>query len=131
VLRIALRTDGRNPLAAQRFDYCGLQAYLRSRTDSSPYLFISSNRGLPIDRRMLWCAMQTYGEKAGLPSEKRKFHALKHSIANHLLDARGELKFVQDWVGHKNIQNTTKYAQLTNPRRDEEARRLFADHRVV
>src|SRR5919198_1144063 len=107
-----------------------LRSYLRVRTDSSPYLFIS-NRGVPIDRRTLWCAMQTYGEKAGLPPEKRKFHSLKHSIATHLLDARGELRFVQDWVGHKNIQNTTKYAQLTNPRRDEEARKLFADHRVV
>jgi hypothetical protein len=29
--------------------------------------------------------MQTYGEKAGLPPEKRKFHNLKHSIATHLL----------------------------------------------
>ena len=57
--------------------------------------------------------------------------ASKHSIATHLLDARGELRFVQDWMGHKNVQNTTKYAQLTNPRRDEEARKLFADHRVV
>jgi integrase len=107
-----------------------LRTYLRSRTDSSPYLFIS-NRGVPIDRRTLWCAMQTYGKRAGLLPEKRKFHSLKHSIATHLLDARGELKFVQDWVGHKNFQNTTKYAQLTNPRRDEEARKLFADHRVV
>jgi type 1 fimbriae regulatory protein FimB len=107
-----------------------LRSYLRARTDASPYLVLS-NRGVPIDRRTLWCAMQTYGKKAGLPPEKRKFHSLKHSIATHLLDARGELKFVQDWVGHKNIQNTTKYAQLTNPRRDEEARKLFADHRVV
>ena len=107
-----------------------LRAYLRARTDSSPYLFIS-NRGVPIDRRTLWCAMQTYGEKAGLPPEKRKFHSLKHSIATHLLDARGELRFVQNWVGHKNVQNTTKYAQMTNPRRDDEARKLFADHRVV
>jgi site-specific recombinase XerC len=41
--------------------------------------------------------MQTYGKKAGLPPEKCKFHNLKHSIATHLLDARGELKFVQDW----------------------------------
>jgi integrase/recombinase XerD len=107
-----------------------LRSYLRTRTDSSPYLFIS-NRGTPLDRRTLWCAMQSYGERAGLPPGKRKFHSLKHSIATHLLDARGELKFVQDWVGHKNIQNTTKYAQLTNPRRDDEARKLFADHRVV
>jgi integrase len=107
-----------------------LRSYLRSRTDASPYLFIS-NRGDPINRRTLWCAMNGYGKKAGLPPEKRKFHSLKHSIATHLLDARGELKFVQDWVGHKNIQNTTKYAQLTNPRRDDEARKLFTDHRVV
>jgi integrase len=107
-----------------------LRSYLRSRTDASPYLFIS-NRGVPIDRRTLWCAMQTYGKQADPPPEKRKLHSLKHSIATPLLDARGELKFVQDWVGHKNIQNTTKYAQLTNPRRDEEARKLFADHRVV
>jgi len=107
-----------------------LRSYLRGRTDASPYLFIS-NRGVPINRRTLWCAMQTYGKKAGLPPDKRKFHNLKHSIATHLLDARGELKFVQDWVGHKSIQNTTKYAQLTNPQRDEEARKLFADPRVV
>jgi integrase len=107
-----------------------LRSYLRTRADTSPYLFIS-NRGMPIDRRILWCSMETYGNKASIPPEKRKFHSLKHSISTHLLDARGELKFVQDWVGHKNIQNTTKYAQLTNPRRDDEARKLFADHRVV
>src|SRR6266850_3969933 len=107
-----------------------LRAYLRARADSSPYLFIS-NRGVPIDRRTLWCAMQTYGEKAGLPPEKRKFHNLKHSIATHILDARGELRFVQNWAGHKNVQNTTKYGQLNNPRRDDEARKLFVDHRVV
>jgi integrase len=93
-------------------------------------LFIS-DRGVPIDRRTLWCAMQTYGECAGLPPEKRKCHNLKHSIATHWLDARGELMFVQNWVGHKNIQHATKDAQMTNPRRDEEARNLFADHRVV
>jgi integrase len=75
-----------------------LRSYLRARTDSSPYLFIS-NRGVPIDRRTLWCAMQTYGKKAGVPPEKRKFHALKHSISTHLLDARGELKFVQVCAG--------------------------------
>jgi integrase len=67
----------------------------------------------------------------GRTPEKRKFHGLKHSIATHLLDARGELRFVQDWVGHKNVQNTTKCAQMTNPHRDDDARKLFVDHRVV
>ena len=107
-----------------------LRSDLRARTDASPYMFISY-RGVRIDRRTLWCAMQTYGEKAGILPEKRKFHCLKHSISTHLIEARGELKFVQGWVEHKNTQNTTKYAQLTNPRRDEEARKLLANHQVV
>jgi len=59
------------------------------------------------------CDADLWQEGGFCRPEKRKFHSLKHSIATHLLDARGELKFVQDWVGHKNIQNTTKYAQLT------------------
>jgi hypothetical protein len=36
---------------------------------------------------------------AGLPPAKRKFHSLKHSIATHLLDARGEWKlFADHWI---------------------------------
>ncbi|MDA2938387.1 tyrosine-type recombinase/integrase, partial [Acidobacteria bacterium AH-259-A15] len=36
-----------------------LRSHLRSRKDSSPYLFISK-RGTPIDRRTLWYLMQRY-----------------------------------------------------------------------
>ena len=39
-----------------------LRSYMRGRTASSPYLFIS-NRDVPIDRRTLWCGLETYGEK--------------------------------------------------------------------
>src|SRR5215211_2550807 len=59
-----------------------IRSYLRTRTDESPYLFLS-NRHVPISRYMLHHLMQTYGEVAGLPPEKRKFHCLKHSIATH------------------------------------------------
>ena len=52
-----------------------IRSYLRTRADESPYLFVS-NRGVPISRYMLHHLMQTYGEVAGLPREKRKFHCL-------------------------------------------------------
>jgi integrase len=108
-----------------------VRAYLRTREQGdSPYLFIS-NRGVPIDRRTLWKMMQTYGELAELPADKRQFHILKHSIATHLLDAGGDLSFVKDWLGHANIQNTTIYARLTTTTRDAKARQLFSSHRVV
>ncbi len=89
-----------------------VRSYLRTRADESPYLFIS-NRNVPISRYTLHHFMQMYGEVAGLPVEKRKFHCLKHSIATHLLDAGADLAFVKDWLGHANIQNTTIYARLT------------------
>ncbi len=114
----------------QPYEHKLIRSYLTSRKDESPYLFIS-NRNVPIDRRTLWHLMQQYGKAAKLPVEKQKFHSLRHSIATHLLDAGADISFVKDWLGHANIQNTTIYARLTNPRRDEEARRLFASHRVV
>ncbi|HEV8718613.1 MAG TPA: tyrosine-type recombinase/integrase [Candidatus Binatia bacterium] len=107
-----------------------IRSYLASRKDHSPYLFIS-NRNLPIDHRTLWVLMRDYAEAAGIPASKRKLHPLKHRLATHLLDAGADLSFVKDWLGHANIQNTTIYAQLTNVKRGETARRLFASHWVV
>src|SRR5207248_1718006 len=107
-----------------------VRSYVRTRADESPYLFVS-NRNVPISRFMLHHLMQVYGEVAGLPVEKRKFHCLKHSIATHLLDAGADLAFVKDWLGHANIQNTTIYARLTTATLDAQARTIFASHWVV
>ncbi|MEM4235191.1 MAG: tyrosine-type recombinase/integrase, partial [Candidatus Methanomethylicaceae archaeon] len=107
-----------------------IKAYLRTRKDQSPILFVSK-RGLPISRRMLDVLMKKYGQKAGIPQDKQHFHCLKHSIATHLLEATNDIMFVKDWLGHKNIQNTLIYAQLTNKARDEQARKVFASLKSV
>jgi type 1 fimbriae regulatory protein FimB/type 1 fimbriae regulatory protein FimE len=101
-----------------------LKSYLRSRADDFPALFIS-NRGTPISRKMLHVLMQDYAKAAGLPSDKQHFHVLKHSIATHLLDASDDIRFVQDWLGHSNIQNTVIYAQLVSSSRETKARKHF------
>ena len=101
-----------------------LKTYLRTRTDSSPVLFPSS-RGVAISRQMLYKLMGQYGKRAKLPQEKRHFHVLKHSIATHLLEAGADIRSVQDWVGHANIQNTVIYTSLTSTVREENARRWF------
>ena len=107
-----------------------LRAYLRTRQDDSPALFIST-RGLPLERRSYWDLMQTYGERAGIAKTKRRFHALRHAIAVHLLDAGADVAFVQDRLGHANIQNTMVYMHYTTVTRDAQPRQLFASHRVV
>src|SRR5919108_3272010 len=107
-----------------------LKAYMKERTSSAPSLFLSRN-DTPIRRRRLDELIKRYGEHADIPESKRHFHALKHSIATHLLDAGADLRFVQDWIGHASIGNTVIYAQLTSRRRDAEARKVFTSPYVV
>ena len=102
-----------------------LKSYIKMRTGQSPTLFVS-NRNLPISRKTLDVLMKQYGEKAKLPSNKRHFHVLKHSIATHQLDtAEADIRFVQDWLGHANIQNTVIYASLVSATRERKAREHF------
>lgn len=55
-----------------------LKSYVRSREDSSPYLFIS-NRGTPIQRVMLHYLMKHYGDLAKLPEDKYAKTFNRHS----------------------------------------------------
>jgi type 1 fimbriae regulatory protein FimB len=114
--------SGEHPL--QTDEARALKAWLKSRNADSPILF-PSRRGLPISRQMLDVLMKGYAEEAAIPEDKRHFHVLKHTIATHLLDAGAELRFVQDWLGHSNIQNTVIYTALVSTSREAKARQYF------
>ena len=58
-------------------------------------------------------------------------HSLRHSIAMHLLDADQGIEFVQDHLGHVNIQNTLIYAKLTDRRRAAIFRQLEHTQAIV
>ena len=108
-----------------------VRAYLRTREDDSPYLFISSAwypLGTPV---VLGLDAEVWQAGAAIPKPKRRFHALRHAIAVHLLDAGADVAFVQDRLGHANIQNTIIYMRYTTVTRDAQTRQLFASHRVV
>jgi integrase/recombinase XerD len=92
-------------------------------TDS--LVLFTSARNLPISRQMLDVLMKRYGGEARIPREKCHFHVLKHSIATHLLDADADLRFLQDWLGHANIQNTVIYAALVSHSREKKTREYF------
>lgn len=114
--------SGEHPLQAD--EARALKAWLKNRVTDSPVLF-PSRRGLPISRQMLDVLMKRYATAAAIPEDKRHFHVLKHSIATHLLDAGAELRFVQDWLGHSNIQNTIIYTALVSTSREAKAREYF------
>jgi len=107
-----------------------LKAWLKERRGNNLFLF-PSQRGTPISRRTLDYLMKQYGVKANIPPDKRHFHVLKHSICTHLSEAETDLRFIQDWVGHANIQSTVVYTHITNPKRDKQARKVFASPSIV
>jgi integrase len=120
--RLKESLSGEHPL--QPDEARALKAWLKARGTDSPVLFTSA-RSLPISRQMLDVLMKRYGGEAKLPQEKCHFHVLKHSIATHLLDADADLRFLQDWLGHANIQNTVIYAALVSHSREKKARQYF------
>ena len=102
-----------------------LRAWLRVRGYDPGPLF-PSRRRRGISRYQVHRLMQRYGTAAGLPAEKRHFHVLKHTIGTWLMgQPDAELRRVQDWLGHVNVQNTVIYAAIRNPQREEFARRIY------
>lgn len=103
-----------------------LQAWMRDRGDWPGPLF-PSEQMRPISRFRLHQLMRQYGVKAGIPVELRHFHALRHSIAVHLSEDGRSMQQVQDWLGHRAIESTARYARLTNKARDKVAEEYYRE----
>lgn len=78
----------------------------------------SSKQGNPISPRMLDVLMKHYCETAKLPRDKAHWHTLKHSIAVHLAESGADVKELQNYLGHKKIENTMIYFQFTTRQED-------------
>lgn len=92
-----------------------MDLYLEQRKSIFPdskYLFMSQ-KGFPISRKTLDYTIKEYCKKTSIPSDKRHFHVLKHTRAIELGNEGLDLKEIQWWLGHKNIDNTQIYMQFT------------------
>jgi site-specific recombinase XerD len=53
------------------------------------------------------------------------------AIIVYILEAGRGIEYVADHLGHKNIQNTRIYAQITNPLREQVFRELEQHPKIV
>src|SRR5438874_2718667 len=91
-----------------------LREWLRERrNDGSDFLFVSQKGGR-LDRSQFFRLFQSIAVAAGLPQGKRHPHALKHSIASHLVSANVNLALVKQQLGHKSIASTMRYVTASD-----------------
>jgi integrase len=91
-----------------------LREWLRQRRDDgSDYLF-TSQKGGRLDRSQFFRLFRAIACEAGLAAQKRHPHALKHSLASHLVAANVNLALVKQQLGHKSIGSTMRYVTISD-----------------
>jgi integrase/recombinase XerC len=79
-------------------------------SDGSNALFLSA-RGARVSPRVIQHRLKAHALKAGLPVHVHP-HVLRHSFASHLLQSSGDLRAVQELLGHASITSTQIYTSL-------------------
>ena len=88
---------------------------LREReAEPTEYLF-RSERGERLTRYAFWRIVSEAGKRAGLPM-KVYAHMLRHATGYYLANRGCDLRLIQDYLGHKQIQNTVRYTALNAER---------------
>ena len=77
---------------------------------AEPALFVS-RRGTRLSPDQLRRRLQQQALQAGLPTRVHP-HMLRHSYASHLLQSSGDLRAVQELLGHASISTTQVYTKL-------------------
>ncbi len=75
-----------------------------------PQVFVSK-LGNPISTRTIQVRIRYWAQRQGLP-QKVYPHLLRHSFASHLLESSGDLRAVQELLGHADISTTQIYTHL-------------------
>ena len=91
-----------------------LKEWIAARTlmvkPDEPALFISQ-RGTRLTPRQVQTRLAQWAQRSGLGMHVHP-HMLRHSFASHVLQSSGDLRAVQDMLGHASIAATQVYTHL-------------------
>lgn len=98
-----------------------LKRYLQTidTSDSTKPLFESQMKK-PISRKTLDSLIKSLCKKAGLSDKKKwHFHTLRHTKGIQLAENGFDLKELQWYLGHRNIENTLIYFEFTSGQQEK------------
>jgi integrase/recombinase XerC len=91
-----------------------LTEWRKARTAYAGYdenhVFVSQ-RGTPISTRNIQARIRHWAIRQGIPQNVHP-HLLRHSFASHVLESSGDLRAVQELLGHADISTTQIYTHL-------------------
>ncbi len=116
-----------------------IDAYLKTRADSSPALFIryggtkqqdTTGDFLRITPRSVQRIIAHYAKLAGI-TKKVSPHTLRHSFATDLLMNGADIRSVQTMLGHSDISTTQIYTHITDLHLKEVHKKFHKDIKSV
>ena len=84
---------------------------LKREAPKAPFVFVSE-RGGPFTTDSFNWLVKRAGQKAGLPFQVHA-HMLRHAAGYKLAGDGHDTRSIQDHLGHKNIQHTVRYTELS------------------
>lgn len=97
-----------------QYAIASLQAWLAVRDQiakSGETALFVGQRGSRISPRVVQLRLRQWGVKQGITSNVHP-HLLRHSFATHVLQSSGDLRAVQEMLGHASISTTQVYTHL-------------------
>ena len=89
-------------------DWLAVREQLADVTENALFVGLQGRRITP---RMIQLRLQKHGQRQGLPQRVHP-HQLRHSFATHMLQGSGDLRAVQEMLGHASIASTQVYTHL-------------------
>ncbi len=78
---------------------------------ADPHPLFVSERGARMSARVVQLRIKVHARALGIPSDVHP-HMLRHSFASHVLQSSGDLRAVQEMLGHASIAATQIYTAL-------------------
>ena len=112
---VTRRKNGRPSVHLIRGDEIrDLRRLKREQIPQSIHVFTSERRG-PLTPATFRKLLAVVGQAAGLPLPVHP-HMLRHACGYKLAHDGHDTRALQEWLGHSNIQHTTRYTELTSRR---------------